>query len=500
MHSQRECEPPYDETSGEQRMQDRPGTPTHRRHGRRQAGALLAFLVLGLVWATSLHASAASTSALRRYPYLTDVTSRSSAVSWGTDRSSTRGTLSWGRAGSSCTAHSAPARRVAITVHGVPEYQWTARATGLAPGTSYCYRIHLGRSSHTDLVGGGPPPTLTTVPASSPSYSFAVLGDWGQSFANGNPHQAALLTRLKSSSARFVVFTGDTGYPAGTQTNYGDLVARGRSVSGVFASNFWAKLGAGLPAYATIGNHAPNATFLTNWPEATVAAASDGRWTMQRYPSVNGTRPASYPSGWYAFDVGSARYYVLDASWDDGNTGSGTAYAADYAAHWRRSSAEYKWLAADLADHPSGVKFAFLHYPLYSDQSTESSDTHLHGSDSLEGLLAKRHVGIAFSGHAHVYERNRRPTAHSVVSYVTGGGGARLQSIGGSGCSSFDAYGLGWKASTNTGSACGAARRPSTSSSVYHFLLVTVRGSTVTVRGVNETGAVFDSQTYHFSG
>jgi hypothetical protein len=454
--------------------------------------------VLVSVALTSAHASATPASALKRYPYLTDVTTTSAVVNWGTDRSSISGKLTWGPAGSSCTAHSAAATRVGITVNGVAEYQWTAKASGLAATTSYCYRVFLGSTGQTNLLGTDASPTLKTLPTSPAAYTFAVLGDWGQSFAGGNPHQAALLTHLKASGARFVVFTGDTGYPAGTQTNYGDLVSTGSGISGVFAQQFWGKVGAGLPAYATIGNHTPNSTFLTNWPEKTVAAASGGRWAMESYPSINGSRATSYPSGWYAFNMGSTRYYVLDASWDDKNVGSGTAYSADYAAHWTPSSAEYKWLAADLAAHPSGLKFAFLHYPLHSDQSTEHSDTFLQGSGSLEGLLSSRGVDIAFSGHAHVYQRNRKPASNGLVTYVTGGGGAQLQSIGTAGCSSADAYGLGWKASTDTGSSCGSAPKPSQISSVYHFLLVTVSGDTVTVRGVNERGEVFDSQTYDF--
>jgi hypothetical protein len=97
-----------------------------------------------------------------------------------------------------------------------------------------------------------------------------------------------------------------------------------------------------------------------------------------------------------------------------------------------------------------------------------------------------------------VYERNRKPDLNGVISYVTGGGGATLQSMGTLGCSAFNAYGRGWKASTNAGSACGVAAKPTAISSVYHFLLVTVSGSTVTVRGVSETGAAFDAQTYSF--
>jgi hypothetical protein len=254
-----------------------------------------------------------------------------------------------------------------------------------------------------------------------------------------------------------------------------------------------------MPAYAAIGNHTPNSTFLTNWPEKAVAAASGGTWAMQTYPSINGSTSQSYPSGWYAFDVGSARFYLLDAAWSDTNVGSGSEYSADYAAHWTASAPEYQWLSTDLAAHPDGLKFAFFHYPLYSDQSTAQSDTYLHGSSSLEGLLAQNHVSIAFNGHAHVYERNYKMGVNSLVSYITGGGGATLQSMGGFGCSPFNAYGLGWKASTNVGSACGSATVPSSIAEVYNFLLVSVNGTQVTVRGINSNGAVFDLHTYDFS-
>jgi hypothetical protein len=467
---------------------------------RQRPLALLVAVALLLLSFGSLPASATPASALKRYPYLSDVTATSAVVNWGTDRSSISGTLTWGLPGSSCNAHSAAATRIGITVNGAPEYQWAARATGLGASTSYCYRIYLGASNQTNLLSTDMSPIMRTLPKATPgAYTFAVLGDWGQSSSNGNSHQSALLTQLKNSAPRFVVFAGDTAYPAGTQTNYGDLISTGNTVSGVFGPTFWAKVGARMPVYATIGNHAPNSTFLANWPENSVAAASDGRWAMESYPSVNGSAARAYPSAWYAFNIGADRYYVLDATWDDSNLGSGTAYADDYAAHWKSTSAEYKWLAADLAAHPGGLKMAFFHYPLYSDQSTEQSDTHLQGSQSLEGLLAKHHVDIAFNGHAHVYERNLKPSASGLVSYVTGGGGATLQSMGGFGCSAFNAYGIGWKASTNDGSACGAAPTPQAISSVYHFLLVSVDGAAVTVRGVTETGARFDPRTYDFS-
>src|SRR4029079_9341049 len=96
--------------------------------------------------------------------------------------------------------------------------------------------------------------------------------------------------------------------------------------------------------------------------------------------------------------------------------------------HWTRTSAEYQWLEADLKAHPNAVKFAFFHYPLYSANATDPSDAALQGANSLEGLLGANDVAVAFTGHAHIYERNRA-AAGGVVSYVTGGGGDQLDTV-----------------------------------------------------------------------
>jgi hypothetical protein len=70
--------------------------------------------------------------------------------------------------------------------------------------------------------------------------------------------------------------------------------------------------------------------------------------------------------------------------------------------------------------------------------------------------------------------------------------------IGGAGCARTDAYGIGWDPSSGVGSKCGSAPKPASATQVYHFVLVTVNGSTVTVRPTDATGRSFDVQTYTF--
>jgi hypothetical protein len=161
-------------------------------------------------------------------------------------------------------------------------------------------------------------------------------------------------------------------------------------------------------------------------------------------------------------------------------------------------------LASDLAGHPGGLKFVVMHFPMYSDNPTETTDTYLHSGGtsltdqpgSVAALLSQHGVQVVFNGHTHIYERNARQPGESFVSYVTGGGGAPPEPV--SGCHSFDAYAIGWSATRLVGSRCGAATAPTSASQVYHFLLVTVSGATVTVAPTDETGHTFDVQTYSF--
>ncbi len=449
-------------------------------------------------------APAAYRPELQRYPYLTDTSGPYATINWATDRSGTTGSVAWGRAGvESCTANTAPAIRTSLVITPDLVYQWTAPLT-LSTGTEYCYRIYMDA---LDLLGTDPAPHFRTqVPAASPEpFSFAVFGDWGWVDGNGNnSHQANVLARIAASGARFAVTTGDNAYPSGSQSNYGDLYQVGPNLSGVFGPTFWTVVGARMPIFPVMGNHGFSRNdiyhpHLLNWPQTQTVAASSGRYQMEPYCCVNGTNPDDYPSIWYAFDAGNARFYVLDAAWDDANLGTGSSYANDYAAHWTPSSPEYQWLEQDLMTHPSLLKFAFWHYPLYSDQSVDTSDTFLQGSASLEGLLSRYGVNIAFTGHAHIYQRNLRNGPNSLISYVTGGGGADLEPIGALGCSAVDAYGIGWSYSTGgEGSACGSAPVPTSITQVFHYLLVSVNGLQVTVAPTDELGRTFDVQTYNF--
>src|SRR5215216_1512337 len=463
------------------------------------ATRMAAVPLIALMLAGSAGASAPE---LKRYPYLADVVGSSATVNWATDRSLTTGRIRYGRRGvESCTAHTQSASRSSITVNGVSRYQWRATLSGLSPGAQYCYGVELGTSAPVvDLLGTDATPAFyAQLPAdSSEPFSFAVLGDWG---AVGNKEagaankQADVMSRIAASGVRFAVGTGDTAYPSGSQTNYGDLVQTGPNVSGVFGPAFWKKVGASIPLFNPVGNHGFNSTFLSIWPQSAAASSSGGRYITETYCCVNGTRSANYPSAWYAFDAGNARFYVLEAAWSSSNNGTADKYENDYDTHWTPSSAQYRWLENDLSTHFSELKFAFFHFPIYSSNSDEASDPYLQGTNSLEGLLARYGVDIGFSGHSHSYTRNVKPHAGSLVTYVSGGGGARLQPA--NRCGGPVAYAIGWSYSSG-GSACGGAPRPTSTAEVFHFLKVSVTGTRVTVTPIDSRGRAFDVMTYDF--
>ena len=467
--------------------------------GKRVAFAVLAvvFAVLALTGV----ASATYSAELKRYPYLTDVVGDSATVNWGTTRLSNQGMLKYGKVGTEpCDAHTVSTTRIAITVGSVPEFQWKAQLTGLEPNTEYCYRIYMTASS-IDLLGDDPSPHFKSqLPTgTSTPYSFAVFGDWGYVGPGGtNPDQANLMQQIASSGARFALTTGDNAYPSGSQLNYGDLVQTGADTSGVFGPNFWTVAGSSIPLFPTMGNHGFSGatTALNTWPQDRAVATSNGRYTRETYCCLNGTTSAEYPSMWYAFDAGNARIYLLEAAWTSTNPGTSTQYGNDYAYHWTPDSDEYKWLQNDLATNSRPYKFAFFHYPLYSDNASENSDTWLHGPDSLEGLLNRYGVDVAFTGHAHLYQRNT-PAAGGLPNYVSGGGGAFPEPIanGSTSCGPFDAYGIGWSESASLGSACGAAPVPSSVSQVFHFVKVNVSDNGLQIVPTDSLGRTFDVQT-----
>lgn len=438
---------------------------------------------------------------LTRAPYLTDLVGLHVAINFATDQSGTSGSIKYGAVdgSGSCSADTAvAAKRITIQVGPVSEYQWTARVDLPAAGT-YCYRVYLGTG---DLLAANTSPRFTSqVPIGSTSaFSFDVLGDWGQVDAAGNnTDQANLLAKVATSGARFAVTVGDNGYPNGNQVDYGDL--QQTATSAIFGPRYWTVPGSSIPIFTAPGNHGlagVQHTDITTWTQERAVATSGGRYQNDVYCCVNGSVSANYGSQWYAFDAGNARFYILTSAWGDTNSGTASPYANDALAHFAPGTPQYQWLLNDLQTHTPQLKFAFSHFPLYSDSKSQPSDTFLQGPANLEGLLGQHGVQMVFNGHAHIYQRNNASAIGMPITYVTGGGGGTLEPVGPC-VTSVDAYAIGWSNTNLAGSKCGSAKAPVSAANVFHFLKVTVSGTSVTVTPTDSQGNTFDVRTYTFS-
>jgi hypothetical protein len=479
------------------------------RQRRRLAVGVAAalFAAVAVANAPAAQASVAFNAHLTRAPYLTDLVALHVNVNWATDQSATTGSLQWGPVtGGTCTlSNTMTAARNAssITVGTIKEYQWKAALTLPAQG-AYCYRPLL---ASTDLLAANPSPQFTTQAAAGDSspFTFDVFGDWGQVDANGNsPDMANLFAQVAASGARFAMTVGDNGYPSGSQTNYGDLQQTGADTSAIFGPSFWTVAGSSVPLFSSVGNHGLSGTShtdITTWTQDQAVSSSGGSYANGTYNCCSGST-ANYGNEWYAFNAGPARFYVLDSAWGDSNGGTSTPYGQDYLNHFAPGSPEYQWLLADLQAHPGTMKFAFMHYPWYSANSSQTSDTFMTSvqpgaTSSIESLLGQNGVKIVFNGHAHIYQRNNPSAPGMPITYVTGGGGATLEPV--TLCGSPTAYAIGWSPTKLKGYACGSASPPTSASQVFHFLKVTVAGSTITVTPTDETGHTFDVQTYTFA-
>lgn len=462
----------------------------------------------------------AYSSYLTRAPYLTDLTSSSVTVNFGTITAIVKVRVRYGTSSSgSCSPTSAtsattgkqgytityPTSSGTATATG---NQWKVQVSGLGSGT-YCYRMEGTTSTtsttYTDLLDSATvSPTFSTAPATK----FAVIGDWGQTgsaapnFANG--YQANVISLLSRSGAGFAVSTGDIGYPNGSQSNYGDLIHGGQNVSGVFGPNYWPVPGKSIPMYPVPGNHGFTSTFTTLWPSTSIASSSGGKAANGSH-TVNGSTVTA-PDYWFAFNVNGWRIYNLTAAWGATVTTGGTAYAEDYKQHWAAGAAERTWLTNDLAAHATAPKMAIFHNPLYSAVRTgDVQDSYLtappDGTQSVESLLASNNVKLALNGHSHVYERNN--PHNGLVSIISGGGGATLSPVDtgtAAKCAQVFpdtgqrvvAYARGW--SSAGGSACNTTK-PTSAAQVYHYLRISLGAGTAKIDAIDSTGTTFDTTT-----
>lgn len=205
-------------------------------------------------------------------------------------------------------------------------------------------------------------------PLEANSVRLAVIGDFG----TGERPQIEVAQQMVKSRAvfpfEFVLTVGDNIYTGSDAIDF-DLA---------FAVPYKALLEAGVPFYATLGNHDK---------------------TNQRFYKPFNMNGANY----YAFTKRNVRFLALDSNYMD-----------------QRQTA---WLETQLRNaSPADWKIVFLHHPLYSSARYHGSARDLR--QVLEPLFVKYGVRVVLAGHDHVYERT---VPQRGITYFTEGSSGSLR-------------------------------------------------------------------------
>jgi acid phosphatase type 7 len=123
--------------------------------------------------------------------------------------------------------------------------------------------------------------------------------------------------------------------------------------------------------------------------------------------------------GYYSYDLGSWHLIALNSECSAPGVGGCSS-----------SSAQAKWLEADLAAHPNRCTLAYWHKPRWGNGSRSSS------MERLTYLLDKAGVEVLLGGHAHIYARyapqrydSRLDRTYGLRQFVVGTGGRSHSSL-----------------------------------------------------------------------
>lgn len=239
----------------------------------------------------------------------------------------------------------------------------------------------------TPIPPTAPPTTPPTTPPTAPPTAMPPVvlvgaGDISSCASTGDTATATLLDSIAGT-----VFTlGDNVYDNGTATEFANCYGP-----------TWGQAGIKSRTRPTPGNHDYNTANASAYFAYFGAAAGD--------PT----------KGYYAYDLGAWRIYVL-------NTNTGTCSAVACAA----GSAQETWLKNDLAANPRQCVAAMWHHPLFSSGQHGNNSVSL----ALWNDLYAAHADLILNGHDHTYERfapqdpnGNLDNANGIVEMVVGTGG-----------------------------------------------------------------------------
>ena len=211
--------------------------------------------------------------------------------------------------------------------------------------------LALALSAAFALVLSARGPAEFAFPLQANSVRLAVIGDMG----TGEQPQIDLARQMVTSRAvfpfEFVITLGDNIYTGSLPSDF----------EKTFAVPYKPLLDAGVPFYATLGNHDK---------------------TNERFYKPFNMNGATY----YAYKKGNVHFFALDSNYMDPK--------------------QTAWIETQLRDAGNGDwKICYFHHPLYSSARFHGPDIDLR--KVLEPLFVKYGVDVVLSGHEHVYERIR---------------------------------------------------------------------------------------------
>ncbi len=241
-----------------------------------------------------------------------------------------------------------------------------------------------------------PTPAATTTPTPAPATptpgpvaTLVGAGDIGECGTGGPEATARVIAAVLAETPDAIVFTaGDDAYPDGTAQDFADCYD---------------------PWWGTFRDRTRPAAGNHEWHTADAAG----------YRDYFGTLAGTGGRTWYAYDAGTWRVIVLDS--DCGAVGGCDP-----------SSPQGRWLADELAAHPTACTLAIWHHARFSSGPHGNQEVTAPLFDALYAAGAD----VVVSGHDHDYERfapqdpaGRADPERGIREFVVGTGGGHLYQV-----------------------------------------------------------------------